>query len=144
MIRLLLADDQELIRTALAVMLALEEDFEVVASVGRGDQVAAAAMQHHPDVALLDIEMPGLDGLARGPHVPAAPARLAGESRRHPRRPSRILNATPRAWSRRPAIEISLANKRYPPTSVPASVRPGRVGPRGRRRSALRDHPIGR
>jgi two-component system, NarL family, response regulator DesR len=64
MIRLLLADDQELIRRALAVMLALEEDFEVVASVGRGDEVAAAARAHHPDVALLDIEMPGIDGLA--------------------------------------------------------------------------------
>ena len=45
-------------------MLALEEDFEVVASVGRGDEVVAAAKAHHPDVALLDIEMPGLDGLA--------------------------------------------------------------------------------
>jgi two-component system, NarL family, response regulator DesR len=64
MIRLLLADDQELIRRALAVMLALEDDFEVVASVGRGDEVAAAARDHRPDVALLDIEMPGIDGLA--------------------------------------------------------------------------------
>ncbi|MGH3158865.1 MAG: hypothetical protein ACRDNF_20155 [Streptosporangiaceae bacterium] len=45
-IRLLLADDQELIRSALAVMLALEDDFEVVASVGRGDEVAAAAKAH--------------------------------------------------------------------------------------------------
>src|SRR6202034_1894659 len=63
LIRLLLDDDQELIRSALAIMLALEEDFEVVASVGRGDEVAAAAREHHPDVALLDIEMPGLDGL---------------------------------------------------------------------------------
>ena len=64
MIRLLLADDQELIRSALAVMLDLEEDFQVVASVGRGDEVAAAAREHQPDIALLDIEMPGLDGLA--------------------------------------------------------------------------------
>jgi two-component system response regulator DesR len=64
MIRLLLADDQELIRTALAALLALEDDFEVVASVGRGDQVVAATLAHQPDVALLDIEMPGLDGLA--------------------------------------------------------------------------------
>jgi two-component system response regulator DesR len=64
LIRLLLADDQELIRSALAVMLDLEEDFEVVASVGRGDEVVAAAREHRPDVALLDIEMPGLDGLA--------------------------------------------------------------------------------
>jgi len=64
MIRLLLADDQELIRSALAALLALEEDFEVVATVGRGDEVVAAARTHHPDVALLDIEMPGIDGLA--------------------------------------------------------------------------------
>lgn len=64
MIRLLLADDQELIRSALAVMLALEDDFEVVATVGRGDEVVAATRAHRPDVALLDIEMPGIDGLA--------------------------------------------------------------------------------
>jgi two-component system, NarL family, response regulator DesR len=64
MIRLLLADDQELIRSALAALLGLQEDFEVVAAVGRGDEVVAAAQQHHPDVALLDIDMPGIDGLA--------------------------------------------------------------------------------
>ena len=63
-IRLLLAEDQELIRSALAVMLELEDDFEVVASVGRGDEVVAAAKAYQPDVALLDIEMPGIDGLA--------------------------------------------------------------------------------
>lgn len=63
-IRLLLADDQELIRRALAVVLDLEDDFEVVASVGRGDEVAAAAKAQQADVALLDIEMPGIDGLA--------------------------------------------------------------------------------
>jgi two-component system response regulator DesR len=64
MIRLLLADDQELIRSALAVMLGLEDDFEVVATVGRGDEVVDAARAHRPDVALLDIDMPGIDGLA--------------------------------------------------------------------------------
>lgn len=64
MIRLLLADDQELIRAALAVMLGLEDDFEVVATVGRGDEVVEAARAHRPDVALLDIDMPGIDGLA--------------------------------------------------------------------------------
>jgi two-component system response regulator DesR len=63
-VRLLLADDQELVRAALCALLDLEVDFEVVASVGRGDQVAQAAISHRPDVALLDIEMPGLDGLA--------------------------------------------------------------------------------
>lgn len=63
-IRLLLADDQELLRAALGVVLDLEDDFEVVASVGRGDEVVAAASTHRADVALLDIEMPGIDGLA--------------------------------------------------------------------------------
>jgi two-component system response regulator DesR len=63
-IRLLLADDQELIRSALAALLSLEPDFEVVASVGRGDEVALAALASQPDVALLDIDMPGIDGLA--------------------------------------------------------------------------------
>jgi two-component system response regulator DesR len=64
MIRILLADDQELIRAALVALLGLEDDFQVVAAVGRGDEVVAAARASHPDVALLDIEMPGLDGLA--------------------------------------------------------------------------------
>ena len=64
MIRLLLADDQTLIRTALAALLELEDDFEVVAQVGRGDEVVAAALRSGAEVALLDIEMPGVDGLA--------------------------------------------------------------------------------
>ena len=63
-IRLLLADDQALIRSALAALLDLEGDFEVVGQVGRGDEVVAAALSTRPDVALLDIEMPGLDGIA--------------------------------------------------------------------------------
>ncbi len=64
MIRLLLADDQELIRTALAALLGLQPDFEVVAAVGRGDEVVAAAKEHGAEIALLDIDMPGIDGLA--------------------------------------------------------------------------------
>ncbi|MGZ4593179.1 MAG: response regulator transcription factor [Actinomycetes bacterium] len=64
MIRLLLADDQSLVRGALAALLSLEEDLEVVAEVGRGDAVVEAARTSHPDVALLDIEMPGIDGIA--------------------------------------------------------------------------------
>jgi two-component system, NarL family, response regulator DesR len=64
MIRLLLADDQALVRSALVALLELDDDFAVVAEVGRGDEVVAAARAHQPDVALLDIEMPGLDGLA--------------------------------------------------------------------------------
>jgi two-component system response regulator DesR len=63
-IRLLLADDQALVRGALAALLDLEADLEVVAEVGRGDEVVAAARQSRPDVALLDVEMPGMDGIA--------------------------------------------------------------------------------
>jgi two-component system, NarL family, response regulator DesR len=64
MIRLLLADDQALVRGAMAALLDMEPDLSVVAEVGRGDEVVAAALAHRADVALLDVEMPGLDGVA--------------------------------------------------------------------------------
>lgn len=63
-IRLLLADDQALVRGALAALLDLEADLEVVAQVGRGDEVVAAVQHARPDVAVLDVEMPGADGIA--------------------------------------------------------------------------------
>jgi two-component system, NarL family, response regulator DesR len=63
MIRVLLAEDQAMVRGALAALLTLEGDIEIVAEVGRGDEVVAAARATHPDVALLDIEMPGCDGI---------------------------------------------------------------------------------
>jgi two-component system response regulator DesR len=63
MIRVLLADDQSMVREALATLLGLEDDIEVVAQVARGDEVVAAAQEHAPDVALLDIEMPGMTGI---------------------------------------------------------------------------------
>lgn len=64
MIRVLLADDQGMVRGALAALLDLESDIEVVTQVGRGDEVVDAVREHEPDVCLLDIEMPGLDGIA--------------------------------------------------------------------------------
>ena len=64
MIRVLLAEDQSMVRGALAALLALEGDIAIVAEVGRGDEVVPQALATRPDIALLDIEMPGGDGLA--------------------------------------------------------------------------------
>ena len=63
MIAVLLAEDQALLRGALAEILDREEDLAVVAQVGRGDEVLAAALRTRPEVALIDIEMPGRDGI---------------------------------------------------------------------------------
>ena len=63
MIKVLIAEDQAMIRGALAALLAIEPDIEVVAQVDRGDRVVEAALKTLPDVALLDIEMPGQDGI---------------------------------------------------------------------------------
>ena len=63
MIRLLLAEDQGMMRGALALLLGMEHDVEVVAQVGRGDEIVDAALLARPDVALLDIELPGRSGL---------------------------------------------------------------------------------
>ncbi|MER6185997.1 response regulator transcription factor [Streptomyces sp. NPDC001652] len=62
-IRVLLAEDQGMMRGALALLLGMEADIEVVAQVGAGDKIVDAALIHRPDVALLDIELPGKSGL---------------------------------------------------------------------------------
>ena len=64
MIRVLLVEDQTMMRDAVAALLALEDDIEVVGAVGRGDDALEAAERLVPDIALLDIELPGLDGLS--------------------------------------------------------------------------------
>jgi two-component system response regulator DesR len=71
-IRLLLADDQALVRGAMAALLDMEPDLTVVAEVGRGDEVVGAAQAHAADVALLDVQMPGLDGVAAARALRAA------------------------------------------------------------------------
>jgi len=63
-IKVLIAEDMHLIRGALVALLSLEEDMEVVAELDRGDGIVAAALAARPDVAVLDIDLPGLDGLA--------------------------------------------------------------------------------
>ncbi|MGO3788702.1 MAG: response regulator transcription factor [Corynebacterium variabile] len=74
MIRVLIADDQDLVRGALAALLGTETDIEVVAQVGRGDEVVDAVLAHQVDVALLDIEMPGASGIEAAEALAAAGA----------------------------------------------------------------------
>ncbi len=71
-IRVLVADDQALVRGALAALLALEPDIDVVAEVARGDEVVEAARRSSAEVCLLDIEMPGADGIEVAGRLAAA------------------------------------------------------------------------
>lgn len=64
MIRLLLADDEHLIRAGLAALLSMQDDLQVVAQAASGDEALAQARMHRPDVAVLDLQMPGPDGIA--------------------------------------------------------------------------------
>jgi two-component system, NarL family, response regulator DesR len=95
MIRVLIAEDQSMVRGALASLLALEDDIEVVSEVGRGDEVLSAAHTHDANVALLDIEMPGQDGIR-------AAAELARE---RPRTRTLMLTTFGRPGYLRRAIE---------------------------------------
>jgi two-component system, NarL family, response regulator DesR len=62
-IRILIAEDVRILRDTLVAVLRLEDDFEVVAATASGDQIVPTALQHRPDVAILDIDLPGVDGL---------------------------------------------------------------------------------
>ncbi|MER7131763.1 response regulator transcription factor [Streptosporangium saharense] len=64
MIRVLIAEDVNMIRGALVALLELEEDLTVVAEVGDGDRIVPEAVRHRPDVALIDVGLPGLDGIS--------------------------------------------------------------------------------
>jgi two-component system response regulator DesR len=71
-IRILLAEDQAMLRGALALLLGLEDDLEVVAQVGRADEIVPAALRERPDVALLDVELPGGNGIDAARELRAA------------------------------------------------------------------------
>jgi DNA-binding NarL/FixJ family response regulator len=77
MIRVLLADDQDLVRAGFRALLDPEDDIDVVAEAADGDAAAQLARRHRPDVVLMDIRMPGTDGLAATRTI-AADERLAG------------------------------------------------------------------
>ncbi len=120
-IRVLLAEDQAMIREALAALLSFEDDIEVVAQVGRGDEVLAAADDARPDVALLDIEMPGLDGLA-------AAAELR---KRHPDTSIVILTTFGRPGYLRRAMESGVSGfivKDSPADKLAETIRQVRAG----------------
>jgi two-component system response regulator DesR len=68
-IRVLIAEDMHMIRGALVALLSLEADMEVVAELDRGDQIVETAIRTRPDVAVLDIDLPGLDGLTAATHM---------------------------------------------------------------------------
>ena len=141
-IRVLLAEDQSMVREALAALLGLEPDIEVVAQVARGDEVLAAARAHAVDVALLDIEMPGATGIEAA--AAAAPGAPGGEARRpHHLRPPRL--SAPRhggrrrraSWSRtRPAAQLAEAVRQG--AGRRAGHRPHAGGGRARRRARTR------
>jgi two-component system response regulator DesR len=122
-IRVLVAEDQAMVRGALKALLALEEDIAVVAEVARGDEVVPAAARTTPDVALLDIEMPGLDGIA-------AAAALRAEV---PRCRSLILTTFGRPGFLRRAMESGAAGfllKDAPPEQLALAIRRTAAGER--------------
>jgi two-component system response regulator DesR len=122
-IRVLLAEDQAMIRGALAALLADEEDITVVAQVDRGDRVLDEALRVQPDVALLDIEMPGLDGIS-----------VAGElARELPDTRSLILTTFGRPGYMRRALAQGASGfllKDAPPDQLAAGIRAVAAGRR--------------
>lgn len=85
MIRVLIADDEGMIRSALAALLRLEPDIDVVAECADGEQAVAEALRLEPDVCLLDLEMPGLDGVEVAERVTRAVATRCIVITRHAR-----------------------------------------------------------
>lgn len=116
MIRILIADDQHLVRGALAALLNLEEDIEVVAQCADGDEVAAALDAHRADIALLDVQMPRQDGLSTA-------AELKGS---HPEVKVLILTTFDRPGYFRQAFEAGAHGflvKDSPPAELIAAIR---------------------
>jgi len=116
MIRVLIADDQHLVRGALAALLNLEGDIEVVAECSDGDEVAATVAAHDVDVALLDVQMPRQDGLSTARQL----------SREHPQVKILIVTTFDRPGYFRQAFEVGAHGflvKDASPAELAAAVR---------------------
>lgn len=122
-IKLLLAEDVKMLRAALVALLEFEEDLDVVADVERGDEIVKAALATGPDVAIIDIDLPGLDGLTAAADM-------------HTRLPScrnLILTSFGRPGTLRRALEAHVSGfilKDAPPATLVAAVRDIHAGRR--------------
>lgn len=116
MIRILLAEDMHMVRGALVALLNLEDDLKVIAELERGDQILSAAREYRPDVAIIDIDLPGMDGLSA--------AKLLHE--RMPDCRALILTSLGRPGTLRRAMSAHVAGfllKDAPPSDLAQAVR---------------------
>ncbi|KND45146.1 MULTISPECIES: response regulator transcription factor [Streptomyces] len=123
MIRILLAEDMHMVRGALVALLTLEDDLTVVAEVERGDRIVPAALECEPDVAVIDVDLPGLDGLS-------AAAQLA---RQLPSCRTLILTSLGRPGTLRKALAAQVGGfllKDAPPDRLADAVRDVAAGKR--------------
>ncbi|MGW2817254.1 response regulator transcription factor [Streptomyces sp. NPDC001415] len=122
-IRILLAEDMNMVRGALVALLDLEDDFQVVCELEHGDRIVAAALEHRPDVAVIDVGLPGTDGLT-------AAARLR---ERLPECAVLILTSLGRPGTLRRALTAQVSGyllKDAPPQELAAAVRDVAAGRR--------------
>jgi two-component system response regulator DesR len=122
-LRILLAEDVAMVRGALVALIELEPDMKVVAAIERGDFIVSQALAHHPDVAIIDIDLPGLDGLT-------AAARLHDEL---PSCPTLILTNLGRAGNLRRALAAHVCGfllKDAPPEQLAWAIRSVAAGRR--------------
>jgi two-component system, NarL family, response regulator DesR len=122
-IKLLLAEDVKMLRAALVSLLEFEEDLDVVVDLGRGDEIVGAALKHNPDVAIIDIDLPGIDGLTAA----------ADLHERMPACRTLILTSFGRPGTLRRALEAHVSGfilKDAPPATLVAAVRDIHAGRR--------------
>lgn len=123
MIRVVLAEDMHMVRGALVALLNLEPDIQIVAEVGTGGDIVPAVMMHDPHVAVLDIDLPGMDGLSAAAEVHA----------KHPACRTLILTGLGRPGNLRRALEAQVSGfilKDAPPSQLADAIRRVSVGER--------------